>query len=76
MKTTLTTKGQLTLPKKVRDALGLKTGDELLVELDDDRITLIPRRRYRAEELDQLIPKAKNPSPDLRPRRKQRRGRG
>lgn len=62
MKTTLTTKGQLTLPKKVRDALGLKTGDELLVELDDDRIT--------------LIPKAKNPSPDLRPRRKQRRGRG
>ncbi len=76
MKTTLTTKGQLTLPKKVRDALGLKTGDELLVELDDDRITLIPRRRYRAEELDQLIPKAKNPSPGLRPRRRRRRGRG
>ena len=65
MKTTLTSKGQLTLPKKVREALGLNPGDELLVEVEDDRITLIPRRRYRAEELDRLIPKAKKPFPGL-----------
>ena len=66
MKTTLTTKGQLTLPKKVREALGLKPGDELLVEVEDDRIMLIPRRRYRAEELDRLIPKAQKPFPGLK----------
>ena len=66
MKTTLTSKGQLTLPKKVREALGLKPGDELLVEIEDDRITLIPRRRYRAEDLDRLIPKAQKPFPGLK----------
>jgi len=66
MKTTLTSKGQLTLPKKVREALGLKPGDELLVKVEDDRITLIPRRRYRAEDLDRLIPKAKKPFPGLK----------
>ncbi len=66
MKTTLTSKGQLTLPKKVREELGLKPGDELLVEVENDRITLVPRRRYRAEELDQLILKAQKPFPGLK----------
>ena len=63
MKTTLTSKGQLTLPKKVRDALGLRPGDELLVELEEGRVVLIPRRRYRAADLDRLIPRAKKPFP-------------
>ncbi len=31
---TLTSKGQLTLPKKVRDALGLKPGDQVDFVLD------------------------------------------
>ena len=63
MKTTLTSKGQLTLPKRIRDALGLRPGDELLVELEEGRVVLTPRRRYRADELDRLIPHAKKAFP-------------
>jgi len=36
------------------------------VEVEGDRIMLIPRRRYRAEELDRLIPKAQKPFPGLK----------
>lgn len=43
MNTTLTSKGQLTLPKPARDALSLKAGTRLSVEITvDGRITLTP----------------------------------
>ncbi len=43
MNTTLTSKGQLTLPKPARDALSLKAGTRLRVEVTaDGRITLTP----------------------------------
>ena len=37
---TLTVKGQVTVPKAVRDALGLKRGDVLSWELDDQSVRL------------------------------------
>ena len=37
---TLTARGQLTVPKAVRDALGLKRGDVLSWELDDQSVQL------------------------------------
>ncbi|TAM78175.1 AbrB/MazE/SpoVT family DNA-binding domain-containing protein [bacterium] len=39
---TLTSKGQMTLPKEVRDRFNLKAGDKLSVTVEDDRIVLAP----------------------------------
>lgn len=36
----MTSKGQITLPKSVRDALGLKTGDRVLFRVHRDRAVL------------------------------------
>ncbi len=40
---TVTSKGQITLPKQVRDALGLVPGSEVEFELDDGRAILRKR---------------------------------
>lgn len=41
----MTSKGQLTVPKEVRDALGLATGDAVLFRVEGERalVTRIPR---------------------------------
>lgn len=48
MGTKLSTKGQVVLPSSLRSRLGLKPGDPLDIELDGDRIVLIPRKSSRA----------------------------
>ena len=42
---TITSKGQLTLPKQVRERLGVDKGDEVEFTLDDQGIHLRPRLR-------------------------------
>jgi AbrB family looped-hinge helix DNA binding protein len=37
----LSRKGQLVIPKEIRDALGIKEGEELLAVLEDRRMILI-----------------------------------
>jgi AbrB family looped-hinge helix DNA binding protein len=39
---TLTAKGQVTIPKLVRDALGLRQGDQLSWELEDGAVRVRP----------------------------------
>lgn len=41
--TTVTSKGQMTLPKDVRDDLGLRTGDKLDIVKEDGVYVLRPR---------------------------------
>jgi antitoxin PrlF len=40
MEATVAERGQITLPKAVRDALGLTKGTKLTVELEDGRVVL------------------------------------
>ena len=42
---TLTSKGQLTIPKKVRDALHLAAGDSLVFDLREDGTVVVRKRK-------------------------------
>lgn len=44
MNATLTSKGQLTLPKAARDALGLEAGTRFAVKIVDGKLLLTPAR--------------------------------
>lgn len=58
---TLTSKGQITLPKSVRDRLGLDSGDRVeFVEVADGVFNLMPATRD-VRELKGLISKPLNP---------------
>jgi len=39
--------GRMVLPKKIRDAMHLRAGDRLTVELADDRLVIAPERHNR-----------------------------
>ena len=52
--TTLTSKGQLVIPKPVRDAMHLKSGTSLSVTTDGDRIVLEPISAKRQHLSDWL----------------------
>lgn len=41
---TITSKGQMTLPKEIRDDLKLKAGDQVSIEKQGDSYVLRPRR--------------------------------
>ena len=54
---TLTSKGQFTLPAEIRHALDLRPGDQLRFELtDDNELTVAPRRRRSIRELRESLP--------------------
>ena len=42
----LNRKGQFVIPNEIRDALGLKDGEEILVTLDKERVTLRRPQEY------------------------------
>ena len=53
---TVTSKGQVTIPKPIRDALGIQTQDKVLFILEDDRVILAPLRRRPLTELLGSLP--------------------
>ncbi len=50
---TVTSKGQITLPREVRDALGLKAGSEVAFEITPDGVRL--RRRVTRAQLQKWV---------------------
>ena len=46
---TLSTKGQLVIPARLRKALGLQPGDEVELTLEGRRLVLEPKARQRAK---------------------------
>ena len=71
--TTLTAKGQITIPKFVREALNLRSGDKVEILIEDDKAILKPvskrvnevfgklhqkgTKRYSVKEMDALLKK-------------------
>jgi antitoxin PrlF len=53
---TLTTKGQITIPRDVRRALNLKTHDQIIFVVEGDRAILIPAQRRSLLELRGVLP--------------------
>ncbi|MBS1800388.1 MAG: AbrB/MazE/SpoVT family DNA-binding domain-containing protein [Acidobacteria bacterium] len=48
--TTVSTKGQLVIPAKMRDALGLEPGDQVALTIEDGAILLRPVTERLVEE--------------------------
>jgi antitoxin PrlF len=53
--TTLTSKGQMTLPKTVRERLGLRSGDRLDVAIEGKRIVLVPKTLH-IDDICSILP--------------------
>jgi AbrB family looped-hinge helix DNA binding protein len=54
---TLTSKGQTTIPKPIRDGLRMKTGDQMSFTLMPDGVVIMRVRNKRVSELAGLLHK-------------------
>jgi antitoxin PrlF len=57
---TVTSKGQMTLPKAVRELLGIVSGDKLDVTVEGKRIVLIPKTLH-LDDICSILPAPKRP---------------
>jgi len=48
MKTLMSERGQVVIPKKIRDAVHIGKGDELEIEVVGETVVLKPLRRFKA----------------------------
>lgn len=71
----LTSKGQLTVPKAVRDALGLKPGDRLLFRVEENRAILARTADFLDLAGSVPVPPGKRGTPWPEIRRRTRAGR-
>ncbi len=54
---TLTSKGQMTIPKAIRDSLGMKAGDRLTFTLMPDGIIVLRVKNKRVSDLGGILHK-------------------
>lgn len=57
MHTTLTSKGQITLPKALRDRLGLSTGDRVDFFIEDEQSARLVVKHFPVFRLKGMLPK-------------------
>jgi len=50
MRTLLSERGQVVIPKKIRESIHLNKGDELEIEVKGDAIVLKPLKRFKAKK--------------------------
>jgi len=62
-KTRLSSKGQVILPKSVREARHWRAGTEFLVESTEEGVLLRPLRRLRSSRLDEVAGCLRTPRP-------------
>ncbi len=48
-------KGRITIPRKIRKALGLKANDELILELKGNAVVLRPKNYVRVSDLKGVL---------------------
>lgn len=58
-RSTLTTKSQITIPKKVRDALGVGPGDQVRFEVKKDKVLVVPVPSTLEENFGRVKPKTR-----------------
>lgn len=61
-KATLTSKGQLTLPKAIRDHFNLHEGDHLLLDLQGDRLELRVLPQHTIDQIFDALPVTPQPA--------------
>ena len=58
---TITSKGQITIPKDIRDSMGLKSGDRIkFMQSEKGQTTFLPISES-IDDLKGIVPKPKNP---------------
>jgi AbrB family looped-hinge helix DNA binding protein len=66
LKARTSTKGQVVIPKEVRDLLGIAPGDEVVFELGDNEARIRPAGRGSGlSELTEIVPRRDKLSRDL-----------
>ena len=61
---TITSKGQVTIPKDIREKLGLRQGDQLVFYVEDGKAVAQPLRRRDFRELAGIV-KSDRPWPGM-----------
>jgi antitoxin PrlF len=61
MHTTLTSKGQITLPKALRDKLGLSPGDRVEFFIEDEQSARLVAKHVPVIRLKGMLPKPSRP---------------
>jgi AbrB family looped-hinge helix DNA binding protein len=47
----LNTKGQITIPRQIRQQLGIQSGDEMEIHVENTQLVILPKSRHKIESI-------------------------